>query len=452
MNLKWILTLAFILSTQSAFAKPIIDSSLQDLLKHPSVNSEHEIEVLLLYPMDAGSRAQSLAVDQEPGQLIKRWQKDVRKMEEKVFREMAFIRRPMTDSLWLIHGTKVTCTINQLKSLAESSHIVAIRDLKRPVFLVKNHGPHVSAPLANVYTYGLHKIGVSQIRSQRPELLGQNVRVGIIDSGIDPTHVSLRGKIEKFYDFIGTKKETPYDDNGHGTHVAGTVAGRETSGKEIGVAPESELYIAKAFNSGGSSGESQLLKAMQWVADPDGDPATNDQVQVVNNSWSMAGDFSKSEPDEEAFCRATQGWLALGIIPIFAAGNSGPYASTIGLPAACPTAVAVGATDSQDNIARFSSRGPIYWRVTRQIKPDVSAPGVDIESARNGGGLRLLSGTSMASPHVTGAMALLLQAFPESSTDQLIQRLIESAKDLGETGLDSKFGAGRIDLVRALEP
>ncbi len=188
---------------------------------------------------------------------------------------------------------------------------------------------------------------------------------------------------------------------------------------------------------------------MQWMADPDGDPATADFAQVVSNSWDSTTDTTKISPEESVFCVAVKNLLNLGIIPVVAAGNDGPGAGTIQVPAACPGAVAVAASNEADGIADFSSRGPVKWKNMSLAKPDVSAPGEDIESAAPGGGYATKSGTSMATPHVSGAVALLLQARPGADPATIRRILLDTAKDIAATGPDDESGAGLIDVDRA---
>lgn len=292
------------------------------------------------------------------------------------------------------------------------------------------------------FTYGLSKIGVPEAW-KRFGFKGRGVRVGIIDTGCDATHPDLRGKVVAFRDFVNDRKES-YDDNGHGTHCAGTIAGGETSGTAIGVAPEAELVIAKGLSGSGSGSNSGLLAAMEWMVDPDGDAETDDGPSIVSNSWGGG-------PGQTVFRQAVQRWVQLGIFPSFAAGNSGPGPATVGTPGGFLCSFAVGATTAGDGLASFSSRGPVTWDGVAHVKPDLSAPGHDILSARAGGGYKKLSGTSMACPHVSGVIALLHQARPGLTIGEVRRLLEETALDLGASGKDNGFGSGRIDLPRALE-
>jgi hypothetical protein len=173
---------------------------------------------------------------------------------------------------------------------------------------------------------------------------------------------------------------------------------------------------------------------------------------VINNSWSASG------PNDPWFRPMIQKWLALGIVPVFAAGNSGPTASTIGSPASYPEALAVGATAEDNGIASFSSRGPVVWQNsdglgpaagTSLTKPDVVAPGVAVTSTVGTGWLAY-SGTSMASPHVAGIVALVKQADPALGGQALADVIRRTASDLGPAGPDATFGNGLVSASAAV--
>jgi subtilisin family serine protease len=190
---------------------------------------------------------------------------------------------------------------------------------------------------------------------------------------------------------------------------------------------------------------------MQWIADPDGKPETNDFPQLVSNSWGDDAAFDTKDPQEEPFCKVVNAWVKLGMIPVFAAGNAGPEGGSVGLPAGCPQAVAVGATDSSDRIASFSSRGPAKWKTGELVKPEVSAPGVGVKSARPGGGYQSMSGTSMSTPHISGVLALILQANPALTVDGAVKSMLAGVTDLGPAGKDNSYGWGRPDLLKSVD-
>jgi len=271
---------------------------------------------------------------------------------------------------------------------------------------------------------------------------GAGVRVGIIDTGIDYTHAAFGGgfgpghTVAGGYDFFNGDPD-PIDDNGHGTHVAGIVAGH--GGGVFGVAPGATLYAFKVLSAGGYGFDSTILAALEAALDPDGNPATDDAMQVVNLSLGSAN-VDPDAPLSIALDHLTEA----GVVCCVAAGNSGGY-RTIGSPGTSRRAITVGATDKSDQLAWFTSKGPVVR--TDQMKPELMAPGVDIVSARMGGGTIALSGTSMATPHVTGCAALLLQLHPTWTPDEIKSALATTAHALPETELER--GAGRVDALDA---
>lgn len=293
--------------------------------------------------------------------------------------------------------------------------------------------------------WGLKRLSIPKIREEFPEANGKGVRVGILDTGIQSRHPEFEKKnLVVFKDFVNGIVY-PYDDNGHGTHTAGTIAGART-----GVAPNVDIYAAKAFSATGSASDDWLLNAMQWMFDPDGNPATDDFPLVVNNSWGLDIPFAVNDIAEfEAFHRAIQAWVESDIVPVFAAGNSG--VSPNGMPGGFPEVLAIAAFDVNNSIAEFSSRGPNYWRVDKNVinlfKPDFAAPGVDVYSAWPGNGYEYLSGTSMATPHATGSIALLLQKTGRIPVADVKTLLLYSM----EPKFDFDFGSGIIDPLFALQ-
>jgi len=356
-------------------------------------------------------------------------------------------------ALWLPNAIIVKGDANLIKKLAKNSRVRKIY-LNRKIELepIRNR-MDVEDDEGREYTYGLKKMGIDRIEASEyfSQYTGQGVVIGQIDTGI--FHPSLKN-IVGWYDVINGAS-TPYDDNDHGTHTAGTMVGGLAGLTRFGVAPMAGIYAVKAFNSMGSTTTADLLRAMDHLADPDGDPNTADYPRVINNSW---GGGQGSDEEEEPLWDAVERWVDLGIFPVFSAGNAGPDEETIGTPGGFPHSFAVGASTEADTIAYFSSIGPIFWFNRSYYKPDVVAPGKDIFStiARgstiNDGRYAKFSGTSMAAPHVAGLVALLLQAKPDLTVDQITKILWYSSKDIEEDGKDLSYssGWGRVDAVEAL--
>jgi subtilisin family serine protease len=340
---------------------------------------------------------------------------------------------------WIFNGFAVTASAAEVDAFASNPGVERI-EYDSTEFL--NPEVAIDGTPRGDWTYGLENLGIPAIRSQFG-LDGSGVVVGVIDTGVDGNHPDLQGKVIGFKDFVNGKTE-PYDDQGHGSHCCGTIAGGNASGTQIGVAPNAKLIVAKVFSASGSTQTSYLLGAMEFMTDPDGNPSTDDAPSIVSNSWGGSGTAT-------TYLEVTKQWVALGIFPSFAAGNSGPGSRTMGTPGAYLEAFAVGATQANDSIASFSSRGPVEWDGVDHIKPDVSAPGYDVFSVKPGGGYTKMSGTSMACPHVSGVIALIHQASPGISINDVRELLEGTSKDLGTEGKDNTFGAGRVNALAAVE-
>ncbi|MBG6105302.1 subtilisin family serine protease [Micromonospora vinacea] len=271
---------------------------------------------------------------------------------------------------------------------------------------------------------------------------GKGVRVAVLDTGADFTHPDLVGRVAERADFTAEGGDA-VDHNGHGTHVASTIAGTGAAahGQRRGVAPDAKLVIGKVLDDHGYGDDSGIIAAMEWAAT---------RADVIN--MSLGG----SDPDDgnDPLSLAVDGLSrSTGALFVIAAGNSG---AAISSPGSAASALTVGAVDRNDKLADFSSRGPL---VTSNVaKPELVAPGVDIVAARAAGTnlqdpidryYEAISGTSMASPHVAGAAALLAQRHPDWTGERLKAALVGAADPL--TGIDPyAVGAGRLNAARAL--
>jgi subtilisin family serine protease len=269
---------------------------------------------------------------------------------------------------------------------------------------------------------------------------GSGVTVAVLDTGVDEKHPALAGKVTASRSFV--PGQAVQDGNGHGTHVASTVAG--VDGKYKGVAPGASLIVGKVLNNDGSGGESQIIAGMQWAVDQGAD--------VVN--MSLGGCCTDgTDPMSQAVNRLS---AQSGALFVIAAGNNGASGNrTIGAPGAATSALTVAAVDKQDRTASFSSRGPRAGDFG--LKPDIAAPGVAITAARADGTalgpvvddkFTTISGTSMASPHVAGAAAILAQRHPDWTGSRLKDALMSTAKDNGADAHEQ--GAGRVDVARSV--
>jgi subtilisin family serine protease len=277
---------------------------------------------------------------------------------------------------------------------------------------------------------------------------GQGIVVANMDTGVDATHPDLagrwRGGGNSWYDPNGEHPTTPTDRSGHGTWTMGAMVGGDAGGTAIGVAPDARWIAVKIFNDRGTTTSTMIHRGFQWLLDPDGNPATADAPNVVNDSWTMSAGGCNLD-----FQLDLRNLRAAGILPVFSAGNYGPLAGTVLSPANNPEAFAVGATDDTDVLATSSSRGPSAC--PQAAAPKLVAPGVNVRASDLYGSYLDVSGTSIAAPHVAGALALLLDAFPGLSADQQAAALQDSALDLGASGPDNDFGSGRLDVLAAYQ-
>ncbi len=281
---------------------------------------------------------------------------------------------------------------------------------------------------------------------------GQGVVVANLDTGVDAQHPDLstqwRGGTNSWYD-PNSEHPTPHDADGHGTQTMSLLVGRAAGGTAIGMAPDAKWIAAKIFNDAGLSQESVIHQSLQWVLDPDGNPATDDAPDVVNLSWGLSG----VNTCNAVFQAEMEALKTAGISVVLSAGNSGPSASTSVSPANNPGQMSAGSVDDRLNVSTFSSRGPSAC--DGGIFPTVVAPGENIVTADlSFGGLAVyttVAGTSFAAPHVSGSMALLLSAVPTANVGDLESAVTRTAVDLGTAGPDQDSGHGLIDTLAAYE-
>lgn len=263
---------------------------------------------------------------------------------------------------------------------------------------------------------------------------GTGVRVAVLDTGVDADHPDLDGKVVAEANF--SDAPTADDIDGHGTHVASTIAGSgaASDGQNRGVAPGAEILNGKVLDDFGGGSDSSVLAGMEW--------AVAQGADVINMSLG-AGPTDGTDPLSMAVNELTESSGALFVI---AAGNSGPV--SVSTPGTADLALTVGAVDDGDQLADFSSTGPRSGDYA--IKPEITAPGVDIDAAEAGGsGYVELSGTSMATPHIAGAAAILAQANPEWAAGELKAALVSSARPNPDLTVYQQ-GGGRVDIMAAL--
>ncbi|MFC4620549.1 S8 family serine peptidase, partial [Camelliibacillus cellulosilyticus] len=313
--------------------------------------------------------------------------------------------------------------------------------------------------------WGVERVGAPAVWNMGYD--GTGVVIGSLDSGVQWNHPALKEKYRGYnpnnpdqpdneynwFDAIDGQS-TPYDDMGHGSHTVGTMVGAEPDGShQVGMAPGAKWIAAKAFSAAGTGSDDDILAAGEWLLAPkdaNGNPHTEKAPDIINNSWGGGPGL------DEWFRPMVQNWRAAGIFPEFSAGNTdifnpgGP--GSVAAPANYPESFATGATDSNDNLASFSLQGPSPYD---EIKPEISAPGVNIcSSVPNNQYDCTYSGTSMAGPHVSGAIALMLSADASLSVDDIEQVLMDTATPRTDAQFpntpNNGYGHGILDAFSAV--
>lgn len=332
-------------------------------------------------------------------------------------------------NLPLIDGFAGYMTTESIYSLINNPEVEYISFDSRVHTLLDIAGPVIGS-------YPFHNIGYD----------GQGITIAVIDTGVAP-HEDLTIPINRiigFKDFINNK-DVPYDDSGHGTHISGIIAGNGSSsdGKYRGIAPGSNILGIKALDENGGGNTSDIIAALSYAVE------TKDKynIKIINLSL---GTSANGTCYRDPLCKAVEMAVKSGITVVTAAGNSGPGDRTIMSPGISANVITVGAVDnkrtidiSDDEIAPFSSRGPTLDGL---MKPDIVAPGVNIRALSHNklAGYSSLSGTSMATPMVSGSIALLLNKYGDLSPKDIKQKLISSCVDLND--LEKNQGAGMLNL------
>ena len=283
---------------------------------------------------------------------------------------------------------------------------------------------------AETIDWGLKLLGIPPLWK---ETQGEGIKVGVLDTGIALEHPDLQTAILEARDFTRSPSSA-YDAQGHGTHVSGIIAARRNAHGIVGVAPEAKIIMAKVLNDEGAGSSQDIVAGIRWA------------VEAGADILSMS--LGSPEPDEEIH-QALLHAISKGIFVITAAGNEGPELDTVGYPAGFPEMVAVGSIDRKKKLSRFSSRG-------RQV--DIVAPGDQITSCYPPRGYAVLSGTSMATPFVSGVVALAVAKHrkmggktPLRTQQDLIEHLCRTSADAGLAGFDPLYGCGILDPAKLIK-
>jgi subtilisin family serine protease len=329
--------------------------------------------------------------------------------------------------------------------------------------------PGVEEPRVNAVEWNIAKVRAPDAWARG--FRGAGIVVANVDTGVKYDHAALVGKYRgnlgggvfnhnyNWWDpssICGIPSNVPCDNNNHGSHTMGTMVGDDGLGNQIGVAPDAKWMACKGCESGSCSSFA-LLECGDWILAPwnlaHASPDPTKRPHIVNNSWGGG-------PGDAWYQAVVTSWRNAGIFPAFSNGNSGPGCATSGSPGDYPQSFASGATDINDNLAGFSSRGPSAFG---PVKPDIATPGVNIRSSIATGGYGVFSGTSMASPHTAGLVALIWSAFPtlvrdipntekklRPATQILNAALPFCGGDGPRTHPNNYYGAGRGDAFRAI--
>jgi len=376
--------------------------------------------------------------------------------------------------LWLVNAVGIAARPSAIAEIAKLREVARLHlDVPRPV--------------KGEVVWGVAQINADDVWALPTPFNGSGVTVAVLDTGVDYTHGDLAGRMwinaaedidgnGQFtaadnngvdddgngyvddvvgWNFSGAGNNDPDDVHGHGTHVAGTIAGDGTGGSQIGVAPGARIMALRESNTIALSTQQECWDGMQYALDNGAD--------IINFS---SGWLDVWAPDYDSWRTAVENLMDAGVLFVTIAHNDSSATgvpNNVRTPGRVPLALTAGATDNTDAIAGFSNTGPVSWQGVSPffdypwppglLKPDVSAPGVSVKSAQNGGGYvngPTWSGTSMAAPHVAGTAALLLDEDPTLNPYELKYLVEETAVDLGTPGPDNTFGWGRVNALDAV--
>ena len=308
----------------------------------------------------------------------------------------------------------VEVPVSALNGLKNNPHVTVVEE----DVLVTAVGKPVPAQPAQVLPWG-----VDRVDAELSPATGLGVKVCIVDTGIKKDHKDLQANILAGRNFVAKGATVDFskwgDDNGHGTHVAGTIAAADSAIGVVGVAPKASLLVAKVLNRQGSGYLSDVIAGVDWCV--------SQNAKVISMSLGTSSDIQAQHDAVDAA-------YAAGALVVAAAGND--YGGPVIYPAAYDSVIAVSATNSADGLASFSSVGP---------EVELAAPGASIFSTWYDGLYATLSGTSMATPHVSGVAALAWELNPLMSNVEIRTLLQSTADDLDAVGRDAQFGFGLVD-------
>lgn len=361
---------------------------------------------------------------------------------------------------WIVNAVKVTADDATITELSRRSDVAKV--IPDGVVSIPEPRPGTQEAVIDTIEWNIQNVRAPEAWSNFGTR-GEGIVVANIDTGVQFDHPALQNQYRgstggaldhnyNWFDPTGICGDSPCDNAGHGTHTMGTIVGDDGGENQVGVAPGAKWIAAKGCEDFGCSFEA-LVSSGEWMlapTDQNGEnPRPDLRPNVVSNSWGGGS-------GDEFYREIVNAWVSAGIFPVFANGNSGPFCGSVGSPGDYPESYGVGAYDISNIIADFSSRGSSAFGV---VKPNISAPGVNVRSSVPGSGYDFFSGTSMATPHVTGAIALLWSAAPAMVGDIGLTRELLGAAAVdheddscgGEPGNNNVWGEGQMDIVATLD-
>jgi len=465
-TISFLALVAFLLSVSASGQVANISPSLKSI-QQSGLSSDSLISIVIFLDNDGLSQRiskisslKSLAVKEKHEQVIENLVRISDSSLANIKMEISQIYPPAKfREFWIAQAVATKIPISILSEIQKLLGVYSIIEDARIEYIQPVETPnHPAKAQASSNHLGALNIPALWKRGLR----GRGRIVCSFDTGVEETHPALQSKWRGNHAdhsaawFAPNLTEPlPVDKVGHGTHTMGIMVGSAPD-DSFGVAPDAEWISAAVVDQGQTLNRtvSDILAAFQWAVDPDGNPATiDDMPDVILNSWGIPG--TALPPCDETFNHVIDNVEAAGIVTIFAAGNEGPAPMSLRLPAVRATSplntFAIGAIDdATDIIAPFSSRGPSSCDTSAK-KPEVVAPGIQITSSYKDGAYRTLSGTSMAAPFIAGMAALLRQYNPNTTVDEIKNAIILSSRDLGDPGEDNDYGYGLPDAEKAVQ-